>query len=530
MKKRCVSALLILIMVLLTACNGGGASGNARGIKVPAIGELSQTGYTETLPDSYKKASTLKSKVEKCTYESRDYARDNAVIERTVYVYLPPDYDENDTETRYNIVYLMHGLGGEAGEFFKYPETKNIIDNLIKNGAIPPVILVSPSFYCENSDTEFEGSINDLRYFHLDFENYLMPFIEGKYHTYAEDTTEEALKASRDHRVFGGFSLGSVTTWLEFCYDYDYIRYFIPMSASCWYYGTYEDYQVEKNADFVEKLIKSEGLDERGYFIYHTVGTNDWFGDQSYKFSKELLKRNTFTPEHYVFYEKNGGKHTYSDVQEYLYNALPIILNDILKRDAANRDAAFDRTTSIKDVVNYPSFKDFGRLLFPLDDRYYSGTRLNGISMVKCDEINPDITVEILNTLAKSADAGESVFFDIYSDEEKAQDAEKADTGIFFLRGKENSKTAICVPAGGFTYVSALADAFPKALELSKQGCNVFVLIYRPGLRSGAEDLERALQFIKAHSSELKTDSSDIELWGENAGEEIIIRYNDTKK
>ena len=67
-------------------------------------------------------------------------------------------------------------------------------------------------------------------------------------------------------------------------------------------------------------------------------------------------------------------------------------------------------------------------------------------------------------------------------------------------------------------------------LELSKQGCNVFVLIYRPGLRSGVEDLERALQFIKAHSSELKTDSSDIELWGENAGEEIIIRYNDTKK
>ena len=68
-------------------------------------------------------------------------------------------------------------------------------------------------------------------------------------------------KASRDHRIFGGFSLGSVTTWLEFCYDYDYIKYFIPMSGSSWYYGGYGDFQIERNVDFIEQLVKDNELE-----------------------------------------------------------------------------------------------------------------------------------------------------------------------------------------------------------------------------------------------------------------------------
>lgn len=113
------------------------------------------------------------------------------------------------------------------------------------------------------------------------FENHLMPAVEGKYHTYAKDTTPEGLMASRDHRVFGGFSLGAVTTWLQFCYDYDYIRYFLTMSGSCWYYGTYGDFRFEENVDFIENLVKEQNLNERGYFIYHAVGTEDMVKSQN---------------------------------------------------------------------------------------------------------------------------------------------------------------------------------------------------------------------------------------------------------
>ena len=36
--------------------------------------------------------------------------------------------------------------------------------------------------------------------------------------------TEEGLQASREHRAFGGFSLGAVTTWYQFIYNLDYIK------------------------------------------------------------------------------------------------------------------------------------------------------------------------------------------------------------------------------------------------------------------------------------------------------------------
>ena len=286
--------------------------------------QITQTGYTAAVPAAYKQSSAQPGTVTRLDYESRDYVRDSAPITKTAWVYTPYGYDEADTETRYNILYLMHGWGGHAGEYFEFTETKNVFDNLIATGDIPPIIIVSASFYNENSRTDFSSSIEEFRAFHLDFEEHLMLAVEGQFHTWAASTSPEDLKASRDHRAFGGFSLGSVTTWLQFCYDYDYIRYFLPMSGSCWYYGTYGDFQIQNNVDFIEQLVRDNDLDERGYFIYHAVGTNDSVKSQSIDMADEMLTRDLFTPEHYVFYLKDGGYHDFNAVQEYLYNALPL--------------------------------------------------------------------------------------------------------------------------------------------------------------------------------------------------------------
>lgn len=179
-----------------------------------------------------------------------------------------------------------------------------MFDHLIENGDIPPVIIVSATFYNENSNTDFSGSIAEFRQFHRDFEENLMRAVEGQFHTYAKSASDEDLKASRNHRAFGGFSLGSVTTWLQFCYDTDYIRYFLPMSGSCWYYGTYGDFQIEKNVDYIERLVKDNNLNERGYLIYHAVGTQDAVKSQSIDMAEEMLERSdVFTPEHY----RNGA-------------------------------------------------------------------------------------------------------------------------------------------------------------------------------------------------------------------------------
>ena len=178
----------------------------------------------------------------------------------------------------------------------------------------------------------------------------------------------------------------------------------------------------------------------------------------------------------------------------------------------------WNENTGIDEVVSYPGFGDWGRLIFPADEGYYSGSTLKDLRLTWYSNIQPAKTVEIVNYLKEKADVGETVFCDIYTDAEKAADPWKADTGLFYFRGNPGAKFAICNAGGGFAYVGTMHDSFPHALEISKKGYNAFALIYRPGAQTACEDLARAIAFIHEHTEELEVDVSDYSLWGGSAG------------
>lgn len=179
---------------------------------------------------------------------------------------------------------------------------------------------------------------------------------------------------------------------------------------------------------------------------------------------------------------------------------------------------AYTINTKISDVMNDAAFEDYGRLIFPVNDRYYSGSTLGNLSLTYYSHIDPEKTVEIVNYLKGHALAGDTIFYDIYSNEEKAEDPAKANTGLFFFKGEPGAKFAVCNAGGAFAYVGAMHDSFPHALELSKQGYNAFALIYRPGAQTACEDLARAISFIFARANELEVDTSCYSLWGGSAG------------
>lgn len=471
-----------------------------------------QTGWTSAIPSGFLSTAKQQGAVTRIVYDSKDYAGDGRTIKKIAFVYTPFGYNENNSETRYDIIYLMHGWGGYAGEHFEQTEMRNLFDNMIEKKLMKPAIIVSATFYNENSGTDFGSSVSELRSFHKDFVDNLMPTIESEFHTYAESTTADGLMSSRDHRAFGGFSLGAVTTWLEFCHNYDYIKYFLPMSGSSWYYGGYGDFQIQKNVDFVEEIVKENNLERRGYFIYHAVGTNDAVKSQTEMMAKELLNRkNVFTKDHYMFYRKDGGYHDLDAVAEYLYNALPLFFDT----------DDFTQETKIEDVKNDAVFggaNGYGKLIFPVESSYYSGETLKDLSLTWYNYIDPNKTVEIVNYMKSHALNGHKIFFDIYTDDEKRNDPEKKNTGLFFFKGNPGAKFAIVNAGGGFAYVGAMHDSFPHALELSKKGYNAFALIYRPGAETACEDLARAIAFIFEHADELEIDANGYSLWGGSAG------------
>lgn len=180
----------------------------------------------------------------------------------------------------------------------------------------------------------------------------------------------------------------------------------------------------------------------------------------------------------------------------------------------------YARSSTVEDVINNPYFEDFGHLLFPVDRSVSEGMTLEEISSsgvyIWYHYIDPDKTVEIIQSLHDHAAAGNRVFYDIYSEEEKAADPSKEDTGLFFFRGNLGEKFAVVNAGGGFMYVGAMQDSFPHALELSKMGYNSFALIYRPD--DPYADLAQAISFIYDHAAELEVNPKDYSLWGGSAG------------
>lgn len=180
--------------------------------------------------------------------------------------------------------------------------------------------------------------------------------------------------------------------------------------------------------------------------------------------------------------------------------------------------AAFTRESRIEDVQNDPAFDGFGRLLFPTNTYYYSGDTLEELEFTYYSHIDPEETVEIVNTLRDRVEAGQTVFYDIYTEQEKKADPAKRDTSLFYFKGNPGEKFAICNAGGAFAFVGAMQDSFPHALELSKKGYNAFALIYRPGAQTACEDLARAITFIFDHAQELEVDTACYSLWGGSAG------------
>lgn len=181
-------------------------------------------------------------------------------------------------------------------------------------------------------------------------------------------------------------------------------------------------------------------------------------------------------------------------------------------------DNPYTVDTKISEVIHDPIFGEYGRLIFPVDNRYYNGSTLGELRLTWYNNMDPNKTVEITNYLKSHAEAGETVFFDIYTQEEKAEDPAKEDTGLFFFKGNSGKPFAVCNAGGGFAYVGAMQDSFPHALELSKKGYNAFALIYQPGAQTACEDLARAISFIFEHADEFEVDTSCYSLWGGSAG------------
>lgn len=191
-----------------------------------------------------------------------------------------------------------------------------------------------------------------------------------------------------------------------------------------------------------------------------------------------------------------------------------------LSEDNAMTNGYFTAQSTVGEVVNHAAFGDFGRLLFPVNRNMPETMTLEQASSssvyIFYTNIKVEKTVEILNYLREESLTGHPVFYRFYSNGEIAADPTKANTGLFFFRGKSGAPFAVTNAGGAFAYVGAMHDSFPHALEIARNGDNAFALIYRPD--EPYEDLARAIAYIHDHAKELGVNPDGYSLWGGSAG------------
>ncbi|MBR6717606.1 MAG: family 43 glycosylhydrolase [Oscillospiraceae bacterium] len=232
---------------------------------------------------------------------------------KTMYVYLPYGYNEN---TKYNVFYLMHGGGEDENTCFNNPDIDIdlMLDNMIANGEIEPMIVVTPTF---NKCPDGAGDVWD------EMRRTIIPYVEGKYSTYAEGTSLDALKKSRYHRGYGGFSMGGGSTWNCFINNLDIMAYYMPLSGHCW-----------GGAGAITQAIDKFGFKQNEYFVLAATGTEDVaYGNMvplinDLKKDSRFIYTSDFSKGNLYFLEVQGNVHWWPQVRHYIYDALPLFFHE----------------------------------------------------------------------------------------------------------------------------------------------------------------------------------------------------------
>lgn len=196
--------------------------------------------------------------------------------------------------------------------------------------------------------------------------------------------------------------------------------------------------------------------------------------------------------------------------------------NSSVGQDNTDMNTPFTTRSTIGEIVNHSAFEGFGRFLFPLrGDNYDRNMPLSQVGRLLPyhQNIVADSAATLLNRMVHRVQAGERIFYDIYTAAQKQADPSKENTGLFFFRGTPGKPFAVVCAGGGFAYVGSIHESFPHADYLSRQGYNVFAIQYRTGgAQVACEDLAAAISFIFRNAKELNVDTEGYSLWGGSAG------------
>lgn len=282
---------------------------------------------TTPVPTEYTQETALRGSIVQVDYDTKNYVEGNGEMRKnTAYVYLPYGYEEMSDQC-YNAFYFVHGHGETAASFFQNENGLlcKLLDHMIGNGDMAPTIVVSTSYVYGNPVDYYPDADLYCKALPQELVNDLIPIVENRYHTYTKNTDMTGIKASREHRAIGGFSMGAVTTWYALEHTLDCFKYFMPISSDSWSLGRFAgmDYPTE-TAEYFANIVRSSTSSKNDFHIWACSGTDDVAYDRIWAQVQAMAQiTDVFSVGNLTFHEQEGARHEFQPIAEYLYNALP---------------------------------------------------------------------------------------------------------------------------------------------------------------------------------------------------------------
>ncbi len=130
--------------------------------------------------------------------ETVEYVSKTVGAKRKMVIYTPPGYAQ---DTKYPVLYLLHGIGDDETGWSRKGSAEVILDNLLADKKIVPMIVVMPNGRADINDRATGPGAGNQQAFAA-FENDLLkdiiPFVEAKY----------SVKTGPENRALAGLSMG----------------------------------------------------------------------------------------------------------------------------------------------------------------------------------------------------------------------------------------------------------------------------------------------------------------------------------
>ncbi|MFL6417113.1 MAG: alpha/beta hydrolase-fold protein [Bryobacteraceae bacterium] len=228
------------------------------------------------------------------------YDSKNLDTPRMFYVYTPPGYETNGQ--KYPVLYLLHGNGQIEASWIWTGRANVIMDNLLADGKIKPMIVVMPYGHIPReikTATPVPAGPGDTLTIEKELLTAVKPEVESKYRVLTD----------REHRAIGGLSMGAAQSLSIGLHNLDSIAYVAAFSGG----GNRTEWEKADPAVLNRKLK----------VLWLGCGSDD----AAFKSAKGMDDLLTEKNIKHVF-NPSGGAHSWPNWQVYLSKYTPLLFRD----------------------------------------------------------------------------------------------------------------------------------------------------------------------------------------------------------